>query len=524
MEELNLTPEEIEQLKADGLIPPDWQPGDPLFDDPNIQEPAPGDLEDDEEIEGPAGDILIGGQELPLELGLAGDEDAQFEEGVNRGALEDPEAPGPKTMGAVDLLNRYEAASPSVKDPSIQLFSDIALRWLPTDDKVLEESHARAKSAADQLAQIRMAAEKAAEAYPWEAFASAILTPGVSYATALGKAMGAVGQERTRRRGELTKAQMAEAELGARQAQQAEVNQMTRIRTGAELARLMGGHATASKTGAWGKKMADLGIDINTPEGQLASRRMWVMEQAKNNPAAVQVLLENPELDPRSPEFAQKVAEAHMAKADEKEGAAEAKERRAEAREKRQAAESAARLEAARTTVARNRLAIEQAKKGGISGGKVPAEIQRQQLALRSLDSGIEAYKTALDNIDPRSFDQLDSGKQATIKSMLADLIISWKEAAALGALTGPDVAMIERTLTDPFSVKGAWYGKKGLSNQLEVARGALGRRAKALEDQYGANLNVGGGGGGPKEVERRTKDGRMAIFDADTKKFLRYK
>ncbi len=116
---------------------------------------------------------------------------------------------------------------------------------------------------------------------------------------------------------------------------------------------------------------------------------------------------------------------------------------------------------------------------------KTPAEIQRMNIAMASLTQGLNAYETMLKEFNPRSWDQLDPAKRASVESLLADLRMQYKEAAALGALTGPDLAILDKALADPTSFKGAIFGKDGLSEQLRQSRLALGRRKTALDGLY---------------------------------------
>lgn len=518
---LNLSEEELDQLRADGVIPADWQPNATGYEEEDPGADA-GGLDGLGAEEGETPD-----EELPYELGKPFD-------------LNNAQAPHTVVEGGMDLLKRYESESPAIQDPALKRFSDIALSWLPTDDKELVKARADAQRSADQLAQLRQAADAQAQGYPWDVFAAEMFSPKMpyGYSAAMGTAMKAVNAERARREKIARDLGVTEAQALATQANRAEAGQISRVRAAADLTqaaaqmqRYQNAFSKTATTGAFGKKMADLGIDITTPEGKKAARRMFVLEQAKSDPAALQTLLTNPDMDPFSPEFAEAVAKAQLGKLGAKEAEAKAKETRAQAKEDRSAKAAAVSLQAAELQMKRVRQLMAQAQKGGISGGKVPAEIQRQQLAIRALDSGLDVYEDALKGVDPRSWDQMDSRKQARIKSILADLIISWKEAAALGALSGPDVGMIERALTDPFSVKGAWYGKGGLSEQLTQARGAIARRAKTIQDQYGADMGDVGNRGAPapaaaaggNEVRRKTSTGRVGIFDAASKKFIRW-
>lgn len=61
-----------------------------------------------------------------------------------------------------------------------------------------------------------------------------------------------------------------------------------------------------------------------------------------------------------------------------------------------------------------------------------------------------------------------------------------------------------------------------------KAAKAAYQARAKTIKDldqqiQQLQSRTTGTGSTNPKEVTRRTKDGRLAVFDADTKRFIRY-
>lgn len=127
-------------------------------------------------------------------------------------------------------------------------------------------------------------------------------------------------------------------------------------------------------------------------------------------------------------------------------------------------------------------------KSAGPSGGmKIPAEVQRMNVALRSLDEGLTAYQNLLKDFDPRSpAQQIDPETRANAKSLIADLRLQLKEAQALGALTGPDVGILDQALSDPATLRGAFYGRSGLGAQLTQTRASLKRRRKAIDDEFG--------------------------------------
>jgi len=295
--DLDLSSEELELLKAEGLIPPDWEPsqGDlmdapgplsegNLLDSPGVPQPAPGDL-------------------------------------MSRAPLSAEEFQ-PSVKGGIDLLSRYEREAPSIQNPAIQRFQDIALRWLPTDDKALQGARARAQASADQLARLRLAAETQAQQYPWETFVAEMLAPRETpgFTSALSATMKAVGEEKRKRAGLARELGLKEAEAGATRATQEERAEMDRIRAGADLVQASAQmqhyanqYKTAGASSEFGKRLADLGVNRATPE----ARRAFMYEQAKNNPAIINALATNsdpasPGYDPFSPTFAKLVADENL--------------------------------------------------------------------------------------------------------------------------------------------------------------------------------------------------------------------
>lgn len=118
---------------------------------------------------------------------------------------------------------------------------------------------------------------------------------------------------------------------------------------------------------------------------------------------------------------------------------------------------------------------------------KPGAEVQRMNIAIEALDGGLQAYEELLDRFDVRSFDQLDPTQRAEAASLVADLRLQFKEAQALGALTGPDISVLDQLLSDPTSGKAMVYGNEGLLAQLQQARQSVARRKAATDKITGA-------------------------------------
>lgn len=126
--------------------------------------------------------------------------------------------------------------------------------------------------------------------------------------------------------------------------------------------------------------------------------------------------------------------------------------------------------------------------KAGAGGApKISAEVQRQIGGVVSFDKDLNALEEALKDFDPRNpLDQGNTTKRARIQSLGKQAQLSAKEAAALGALSGPDMALLEGILNDPTSIKGAVSGSKGIAAQISEARAGNRRRVDSLSAQYG--------------------------------------
>lgn len=124
-------------------------------------------------------------------------------------------------------------------------------------------------------------------------------------------------------------------------------------------------------------------------------------------------------------------------------------------------------------------------KDGG--GPKIGAEVQRQIGGIIAFDKDLDALEKAMKDFDPRNpIDQQDMTKRSRIQSIAKQAQLNAKEAGALGALSGPDLGLLEDIQNDPTSLKGAFAGKGGLAAQLAEARAGNRRRVEAIRDQYG--------------------------------------
>lgn len=119
-------------------------------------------------------------------------------------------------------------------------------------------------------------------------------------------------------------------------------------------------------------------------------------------------------------------------------------------------------------------------------------------------------------------------------KQLSKDLLLEYKNMAKLGVLSQADEAIINEIIpADPLSYNSpvaAVQGQDPILNKLKSFQSDSDKDFKtrvSTRTREGLASNpelVGESPGAVQEVERKGKDGRIGIFDANTKKFLRYK
>lgn len=119
--------------------------------------------------------------------------------------------------------------------------------------------------------------------------------------------------------------------------------------------------------------------------------------------------------------------------------------------------------------------------------GKVPAEIQRMNIAGATMGTLLSDYEKWLSQNNPRDLSvQMNPAARADAQALMKNIQLQFKELQGLGALTGPDVAIMESALSDPFSFKGAFYGPDGLRSQIGRARQLIEERTRATASTQG--------------------------------------
>jgi hypothetical protein len=118
-----------------------------------------------------------------------------------------------------------------------------------------------------------------------------------------------------------------------------------------------------------------------------------------------------------------------------------------------------------------------------------PTEAQRndfkkQTLALDNLESALTDYEAALDKYG--SMESFGEGK-GILENAYANVLIQAKEAANLGALTGPDMGIMNQMVIAPNSGGQLWAGgATGVKGQISNFRSQLKTKRNNLNSLYG--------------------------------------
>jgi len=118
---------------------------------------------------------------------------------------------------------------------------------------------------------------------------------------------------------------------------------------------------------------------------------------------------------------------------------------------------------------------------------KLPAEIQRMNIAADTMGTLLDQYEAMLKKYNPRDpLVQANPAVRAEFQSLMKGIQLQFKEVQALGALAGPDLKLMEDAITDPFTFKGVMYGRDGLIGQIKQSRNLLKLRGEATTKSQG--------------------------------------
>jgi len=95
-------------------------------------------------------------------------------------------------------------------------------------------------------------------------------------------------------------------------------------------------------------------------------------------------------------------------------------------------------------------------------------------------------YNRVLEEMGPQmSIGPLNAEKSQTLKSAYSNAMLAVKEAAELGALSGPDMGIVEQNMPDPSTFGGLIKGKGAATQGVKSALSLVARKASNLNDVY---------------------------------------
>ena len=155
-----------------------------------------------------------------------------------------------------------------------------------------------------------------------------------------------------------------------------------------------------------------------------------------------------------------------------------------------------------------NRIAaakIKRKEEDRIGAGKAPEAFSAKSKKLKDFEGFLTEFKTELDKdlmVFPKKIPILPSqgleiplpvgADSARMNSKYTALLMGLKDAYELGALTGPDMGIVEDQITNPASISGAMTSRDAIKEQVKVLEGILKRGKENLESSYGRKLDAG--------------------------------
>jgi len=107
-------------------------------------------------------------------------------------------------------------------------------------------------------------------------------------------------------------------------------------------------------------------------------------------------------------------------------------------------------------------------------------------LSFKNMNDTLVEYNRVLEEMGPQmSIGPLNAEKSQTLKSAYSNAMLAVKEAAELGALSGPDMGIVEQNMPDPSTFGGLIKGKGAATQGVKSALSLVARKASNLNDVY---------------------------------------
>lgn len=152
-----------------------------------------------------------------------------------------------------------------------------------------------------------------------------------------------------------------------------------------------------------------------------------------------------------------------------------------------------------------NRIAAKRIEKQAQASALPPTDFSAKAKKLKDFEGYLTDYKTELEKdlmVFPKEIPIIPSqgmaiplpvgSDTARMNSKYTALLMGLKDAYELGALTGPDMSIVESQLTNPATIAGALTSRDAMKEQVKVMEGLLNRAKQNLESSYGRKMDYG--------------------------------
>jgi hypothetical protein len=152
-----------------------------------------------------------------------------------------------------------------------------------------------------------------------------------------------------------------------------------------------------------------------------------------------------------------------------------------------------------------NRIAAKKIEKQAQASALPPTDFSAKAKKLKDFEGYLTDYKTELEKdlmVFPKEIPIIPSqgmaiplpvgSDTARMNSKYTALLMGLKDAYELGALTGPDMSIVESQLTNPATIAGALTSRDAMKEQVKVMEGLLNRAKQNLESSYGRKMDYG--------------------------------
>jgi hypothetical protein len=118
---------------------------------------------------------------------------------------------------------------------------------------------------------------------------------------------------------------------------------------------------------------------------------------------------------------------------------------------------------------------------------EAPAKFTETDMQLANLAGSVNSFRSEVARNKNTSAKWLPTGEDtANMQAKYIALLMGVKDLYTLGALTGPDLSLIETQITNPASWAGKFTTKKGFDAQIKSVEDMIERGATNLENTYG--------------------------------------